>query len=100
MGFVSGVDDGAASSGRRRDALPDVFGPLAEAEHRSPGRLEDLARTRIDLATDQKRDEHLGVTVELVVALGQIVLVAPIGVANRVRVVLEEVYLATDAFFA
>ena len=54
----------------------------------------------VDLARDEERDEHLGVAVELVVPLGQVVLVAAVGVAHRVRVVLEEVDLAADALLA
>ena len=32
VGLVTGVDDRPAPGGGRRDALPDVLGPLAEAE--------------------------------------------------------------------
>ena len=98
--LVAGVDDGPAAGGGRRDPFPDVLGPLAEAEDGAPGRLEHLAGPGVDLPADQERDEHLGVAVELVVALGQVVLVAAVGVADRVGVVLEEVDLAADALLA
>ena len=100
VGLVAGVDDGAAAGGGRGDALPDVLGPLAEAEDGPAGRLQHLAGAGVDLAADEERDEHLGVAVELVVALGQVVLVAAVGVADRVGVVLEEVDLAPDALLA
>ena len=47
--LVPGVDDGAAAGGGRRHALPDVLGPLAQAEHRAPGGLEHLAGAGEDL---------------------------------------------------
>ncbi len=80
-----------------RHALPDVFGPLAEAEDRPPGRLEHLARPGVGLSADQERDEHLGVVGEVVPAAGQVVLVATVGVARRVGVVLEQVDVPPDA---
>ena len=66
----------------------------------APGRLEHLAGPGEDLPADQERDEDLGVAVEVVVALGQVVLVAAVGVAGRVGVVLEQVDVAADALFA
>ncbi len=98
--LVAGVDDGAAPGGGRRHPLPDVLGPLAEAEDRAPGGLEDLAGPGVDLPADEERDQHLGVAVEVVVALGQVVLVAAVGVAGRVGVVLEQVDVAADALLA
>ena len=98
--LVPRVDDGPAAGGGRGDALPDVLGALAQAEDGAPCRLQDLAGAGVDLARDEERDEHLGVTVELVVPFGQVVLVAAVGVADRVRVVLEEVDLAADALLA
>ena len=67
VGLVPGVDDGPAAGGGRGHALPDVLGPLAQAEHRTPGRLQDLARAGVDLAADEERDEDLGVVGEVVV---------------------------------
>ena len=80
--------------------FPDVLGPLADAVDGAPGGLEHLAGTGEDLAADQERDEDLGVAVEVVVALGQVVLVAAVGVAGRVGVVLEQVDVAADALLA
>jgi hypothetical protein len=49
------------------------------------------------LAGDQERDQDVGQPAELTVPGHQVVLVAAIGVAGRVRVVLEQVDLAGDA---
>ena len=97
VGLVAGVDDRAAAGGRRRHALPDVLGPLGEAVHRAPGRLQHLARPGVDLAGDEERDEHVGVVGQVVAPAGQVVLVAAVAVAGRVRVVLEQVDDAADA---
>ena len=43
-----------------------MLGPLAEAEHRAPGRLEDLAGAGVDLAAHEERDQDLGVVGEVV----------------------------------
>ena len=61
------------------------------------GGLEDLAGAGVDLAAHQERDEHLGVVVQVVVAAGQVVLVAAVAVARRVGVVAEQVDVAPDA---
>ena len=100
VGLVAGVDDGTAAGRGRRHALPDVLGPLGQAEHRAPGRLQHLARAGEDLAAHEERDEHLGVVGEVVAPARQVVLVAPVGVAGRVGVVLEQVDDAADALLA
>ena len=64
--LVAGVDDRPAARGRRRDALPDVLGPLADAVHGAARRLQHLAGAGVDLAADEERDEHLGVVAEVV----------------------------------
>ena len=66
-------------------------------EHGAAGGLEHLAGAGVDLAAHQERDEHLGVVAEVVAAAGEVVLVAAVGVAGGVGVVLEEVDRAADA---
>ena len=88
---------GPAPGGGRGHPLPDVLGPLAQAEHRPPGRLEHLAGAGVGLPAHQERDEHLGVVGEVVPPAGQVVLVAAVGVAGRVGVVLEQVDVPADA---
>ena len=74
-----------------RHALPDVVGPLGEAEHRAARGLQHLARTDDQLTRDQERDQHVGEPAELALPADQVVLVAAVGVAGRVGVVLEQV---------
>ena len=95
--LVAGVDDRAAAGGRRRHALPDVLGALAQAERRGLGRLQHLARAADELAGDQERQQHVGDPGELAGPHDQIVLVAAVGVACRVGVVLEQVDVPADA---
>ena len=44
--LVAGVDDRPAPGGRRRHALPDVLGPLADAVLRTPRGVQHLAGAR------------------------------------------------------
>ena len=98
--LVAGVDDRAAAGGGRRDALPDVLGPLGDAVDRAARRLQHLAGAGVDLAGHEERDQHLGVVAEVVAPAGEVVLVAAVAVAGRVGVVLEEVDDAADALLA
>ena len=91
---------GTAAGGGRRHPLPDVLGPLRQAEHRATRRLQHLAGAGEDLAAHEERDEDLGVVGEVVAAARQVVLVAPVGIARRVGVVLEQVDDAPDALLA
>ncbi len=84
----------------RRHAFPDVLGTLCDAVHRASGRLQHLARAGVDLAGDEERDQHVGELREVAVALDEVVLVAAVGVARAVGVVLEQEHLAADALFA
>ena len=59
--------------------------------------LGDLAGPDDDLAGDQERDQHVGQPAELAGAADQVVLVAAVGVAGGVGVVLEQVDVAGDA---
>src|SRR5579871_1153129 len=91
VGLVTRVDDRPRPRRRRGHALPDVLGPLADAVHRASRRLQHLARAGVDLAGHEERNEDLGVVAEVVPPARQVVLVAAVGVACRVGVVLEEV---------
>jgi len=95
--LVPGVDDRPGPGRRRGDALPDVLGPLGQAVHGPAGGLQYLAGAADELPGDQERDQDVGQPAELPVPGHQVVLVASVGVAGRVRVVLEQVDLAGDA---
>ena len=100
MRLVPGIDDRPAAGGGRRDAFPDVLGPLAYAVLSAASRLQDLARPGVNLAGNEERDEHLGIMGEVVPPRRQVVLVAAVGVAGGVGVVLEQEDDAPDALFA
>ena len=74
-----------------------MLGALAQAEGGGLGRLQHLARAADELAGDQERQQHIGDPGELAGPHDQIVLVAAVGVARRVGVVLEQVDVAADA---
>ncbi len=97
MRLVAGVDDRPRPGGGARDALPHVVGTLAQAVHRPARGLQDLAGPGDELAGDEERDEPIGQPGELATALHEVVLVAAVGVARRVGVVLEQVDVAVDA---
>ena len=96
--LIASIDNRPTLRGGRRHAFPNVFGPLTDREHRTPGCLQHLASASVNLAADQEWDEYLGVMRKVVVAPGEVVLVAAITVAGRVSVVLEQVDRATDSF--
>jgi len=93
-------DDRPAAGGGAADALPDVLGALAHAVDRAARRLQHLAGADDDLAANQERDEHVGQSGELALPAHQVVLVAAVGVAGAVGVVLEQVDVAGDALLA
>jgi hypothetical protein len=74
-----------------------VVGPLGQAERRTARRLQHLSGTGDQLPGDQERDQPVGDLGELAAAGDEEVLVAPIGVAGRIGVVLEQVDVAADA---
>src|SRR5690606_8074181 len=82
---------------RRRHALPDVLRPLRHAVHRPPRRLQHLPRTGDDLPRHQIRNQHVRQPTELPVPPHQIILMAPVGVPRRIRVVLEQENVPGDA---
>ena len=95
--FVPGVDDRPGPGGGAGDALPDVVGPLGQAVGRTARRLQHLAGAGDQLPGDQERDQPVGDLGELAAPGDQEVLVAAVGVAGRVGVVLEQVDVAADA---
>ena len=95
--LVPGVDDRPGPGGGRGHALPDVLGPLGQAVHRAARGLQHLAGAADQLAGDQERQQHVGDPGELAGPGDQVVLVAAVGVAGRVGVVLEQVDVAADA---
>src|SRR4051794_25175201 len=97
VGLVAGVDDRPRPGGGARHALPDVLGTLAHRVHGAAWGLDHLARTADDLPGHQERDQHVGELGELSVPADQVVLVAAVGVAGGVGVVLEEVHIPGDA---
>jgi hypothetical protein len=98
--LVPGVDDRPGPGGGRRHAFPDVLGALADAVHRAARGLQHLPGAADDLPRDQERDQDVGQPAELAVPPDQVVLVAPVGVARGVGVVLEQVDVAGDALLA
>src|SRR5664279_6591717 len=92
--LIPGVDDGARAGRGAGDALPDVVSPLAEAVGRPAGCGGDLAGATGDLTADQERNQDVGQPLKLSRSSDQVVLVAAVGVAGRVGVVLEDVDLA------
>ena len=99
MWLISSVDDGSRPSGGRGDGLPDEFRPLREAVDGAFGGVENLSRSGVDLAGHEEGNEDCGGSRKIFLALGEIVLMAAIGVAHRVGVVLEQEDLALDPFF-
>ena len=77
-----------------------MLGALRNAVHRAPRGLQHLARSGVDLARHEERDQHVGELREVAFALDEIVLVAAVRVARAVGVVLEQEHFAADAFFA
>ena len=71
-----------------------------ETQYTAPrGVGQHLAGPADQLPGDQERDQHVGQPGELAVPAHQVVLVAAVGVAGRVGVVLEQVDVAGDALF-
>ena len=78
----------------------DVLRPLGQEEMGPAGDFQHLARSREDLARDEKRDELLRDFPEIEIAPHQIIFVTAVGVPHRIGVVLENINLADKAFFA
>jgi hypothetical protein len=74
-----------------------VLGALGQAVHGAARGLQNLAGAADQLAGDQERQEHVGDPGELAGPGDTEVLVATVGVAGRVGVVLEQEDVAADA---
>ena len=94
--FVAGVDDRTRASGSRRDALPDVFRALREAERRGLRSLQYLSGAADQLARDEERQQDIRNAENSPAARDEKVLVAAVRVSGRVGVVLEEIDVATN----
>ena len=88
---------GRLTGGGAGDPLPDVLRALGDAVLRAARAVQHLARTAPDLPRHEERDQDVGHPRELALPRDQIVLVAPVGVAGAVGVVLEQVDVAGDA---
>ncbi len=73
-----------------------MVGPLGDGEGGPARGLGQLAGAEEDLAGHQERDEDIHGAVEVLVPAHQVVLVAAVGVAGTVGVVLEDEDLAPD----
>lgn len=81
------------------DTPPRCARPVATGRtSRLGGGLQHLACTTDELAGHQERQQHIGDTGELACAHDQVILVAAVGVARRIGVVLEQIDVTADAF--
>ena len=97
MRLIPGVDDRPGPGRGAGDAFPDVLGPLGQAEGGRLGSLQHFAGAADQLTGDQEGQQHVGDPGEFPGPHDQIILVASVGVACRVGVVLEQVDIAADA---
>ena len=95
--LVAGVDDRPRAGGGAGDALPDVLGALAQAVDGAAGGLQHLAGAADELAGDEEGQQDVRDPGELPGPGDEVVLVAAVGVARGVGVVLEQVDVAADA---
>src|SRR6185312_13885231 len=95
--LVAGIDDRPAPGSRRRHAFPDVLRALADAVLRPPGRVQHLAGAAYELPRDEERHQHISDLGEVADPGDAVVLVAAIGVAVAIGVVLEQVDVAGNA---
>src|ERR1051326_8517037 len=77
----------------------NVLGALGDEELRPARALEDLARDRIDLSGDEKGDQLLRHLPKIDVPPHEIILMASIGVAKRIGIVLKDIDLSRETFF-
>ncbi len=98
--LVARVDDRPGRRGGAGDLLADVLGALREAVVEPARRLQDLAGAGEDLPGHEERDQRLGEPLERDVPRHEVVLVAPVRVARRIGVVLEEEDVARDPVLA
>ena len=107
--LVTGVNERTSAGGRGRSRLPNMVGTLRERVRGYAragcrvGRTGHRAAVRVgltgadqNLAGHQERHELGNQVVELQLAANQVVLVAAVGVARRIHVVLEQVQFAVE----
>ena len=78
----------------------NVLCPLGQAELGLAGQLQYLARASEYLPGDKERDQLFGDFPKVHVPAHQKILVTAVGVAERIGVVLEDIDLTGEAFFA
>ena len=77
----------------------NVLRALRDEVLRFAGYLQDLSRSAIDLPRDEEGNELLRDFPKIDVAAHEEVFMAPVGIAERVRIVLENVYFPGQTFF-
>ncbi len=90
MGLVTRIDDAALIRCGTGNLLPDMLGALRDVKHRASAGAKHLAGPGKDLAGHQERDQLLRHIVEIRGAIGEIIFVAAVGIADEVRVVFED----------
>ena len=78
----------------------DVLGALGDEKLGLPRDLEHLARATVDLPGDEEGNELLGHLPEIHVTAHEKVFVTPVGVAQRIGVVCENVDFSRQPLFA
>ena len=76
----------------------DVLCPLGYKEMSLAGDLENLARARKDLAGHKERDELLGHLPEIHIPAGEVILMATVGIAHGIGIVLKDENLSRETF--
>jgi len=100
MRFVSGIDDAARGGRRGGSLLVNVLRALRDEVLRFARYLQNLPRSAIDLPRDEEGNELLCDFPKIDVAAHEEVFMAPVGIAERVRIVLENVDFSGETFFS
>ena len=77
----------------------NVLRALRDEVLRFAGYLQDLSRSAIDLPRDEEGNELFRDFPKIDVSAHEEVFMAPVGIAERVRIVLENVYFPGQTFF-
>src|SRR5690348_17218354 len=77
----------------------NVLGALGDEELRPARDLEDLPSARIDLSGDEKGDQLLRHLPKIDIPPHEIILMAYIGIAKRIGIVLKDIDLSRETFF-
>ncbi len=100
MGLIARIDNAALIGRGARDFLTNVLRPLRNVKHRPPARAKHLAGPGEDLARHQKRDELLRHVIKIRGALGQVIFVTAVGIADEIRIVFENRQIAVKPLLA